>query len=389
MNTHFARIETAIRTGSGGLLLAMVLFVQAFLCQLAKADRLLDLVDIQGIRTNQLIGYGLVVGLEGTGDKSIDFTNQSLKNMLREFGISLTKDVKAKNVAAVSVHADLPAFARPGQKLTITVSSIGDAKSIRGGTLLMTALKGVDREIYAVAQGNVLVGGVSAEGNNGSSVTINHTRVGVIPNGATVERRVETGFAKGPVSMTLKSPSFSTARIIARSINSTLGPGVASAVDAANVQVKAPEDPNQRVTFMALLENMEMEPSLPPARVIFNSRTGTVVMGQNVRVLPAVVSHGNLEITVRETLDTTTGTTFWQGAADKEKLLKDENKTDTYTSDVRIDEKASRAFIIPSSVSLQEIVTAINKVGATPMDLMSILQALESAGALRAELIVM
>lgn len=365
----------------GLLLSALVLPVQA--------DRLLDLVDIQGVRSNQLIGYGLVVGLEGTGDKSIDFTNQSLKNMLREFGISMNRDVKAKNVAAVSVHADLPAFARPGQKLTVTVSSIGDAKSIRGGTLLMTAMKGVDREVYAVAQGNVLVGGVSAEGNNGSSVTINHTRVGVIPSGAIIERRVDTGFATGPVNMSLKNPSFSTARIISRAINGALGPNVALAIDAATVKVRAPEDPGQRVTFMALLENMEVEPALPPARVIFNSRTGTVVMGQNVRVLPAVVSHGNLEITVRETLDTTTGTTFWQGAADREKLLKEQETITNQTSDVHIDEKANRAFIMPASVSLQEIVTAINKVGATPMDLMSILQALEAAGALRAELIIL
>ncbi|KEQ16354.1 flagellar basal body P-ring protein FlgI [Endozoicomonas numazuensis] len=344
----------------------------------ANAERLLDLVDIQGVRSNQLIGYGLVVGLDGTGDSgSTEFTNQSLVNMLREFGITLSKEPSVDNVAAVSVHAELPAFVRPGQKINVTVSSIGDAKSIRGGALLMTSLKGIDGEVYAIAQGNVLVGGASASGASGSRVTINSTSAGIIPNGAIVERTVASGFNHGPIVLNLRERSFSTARTIASTINKVIGPKVASAVNGSTVEVQAPSDSDQRVTYMAMLEDMQVEPSAPPARVIFNSRTGTVVMGQNIRVLPAAVSHGSLVVTVRESTEVSQPNPFGQGTT-----------TAVDKSDVQIEEQKGRTFIMPDSVSLQEIVTAINSVGATPTDLMSILQALKAAGALRAELIV-
>ncbi|WP_062262708.1 flagellar basal body P-ring protein FlgI [Endozoicomonas arenosclerae] len=344
----------------------------------AHAERLLDLVDIQGVRSNQLIGYGLVVGLDGTGDSgSTEFTNQSLVNMLREFGITLSKEPSVDNVAAVSVHAELPAFVRPGQKINVTVSSIGDAKSIRGGALLMTSLKGIDGEVYAIAQGNVLVGGASASGASGSRVTINSTSAGIIPNGAIVERTVASGFNHGPIILNLRERSFSTARTIASTINKVIGPKVASALNGSTVEVRAPQESDQRVTYMAMLEEMQVEPSAPPARVIFNSRTGTVVMGQNIRVLPAAVSHGSLVVTVRESTEVSQPNPFGQGTT-----------TAIDKSDVQIEEQKGRTFIMPDSVSLQEIVTAINSVGATPTDLMSILQALKAAGALRAELIV-
>ena len=335
-------------------------------------------MDIQGVRSNQLIGYGLVVGLDGTGDgKATQFTNQSLVNMLREFGITLSSSPTVKNIAAVSVHATLPAFVQPGQKIDVTVASIGDAKSLRGGSLLMTQLKGIDGEVYAIAQGNLVIGGVSASGANGSSVSINTTSAGIVPNGAIVERSVPSGFNHGPIVLNLREASFSTARSIAATINSTIGPKVATAMNGSSVSVQAPQDPNQRVTYMAMLEDLQVTPSPPPARVIFNSRTGTVVMGQNVRVLPAAVSHGNLVVTVRESVDVSQPNAFGQGETREVK-----------NSDVQVEAQQGNTFIMPDSVSLQEIVTALNNVGATPMDLMSILQALKKAGALRAELIV-
>lgn len=356
-----------------GLMLLMVLFSQA-----VKAERLLDMVDVEGVRSNQLIGYGLVVGLDGTGDSSsTKFTNQSLVNMLREFGITLSEKTSVDNVAAVVVHATLPAFIRPGQKINVTVSSIGDAKSLRGGSLMMTSLKGIDGEVYAIAQGSVLIGGISASGASGSRVAVNSTSAGIIPNGAIVERTVPSGFSDGPVVLNLREVSFSNARTIAATINKVMGPNVATAINGSTVQVRAPVDRNQRVTYMAMLEGMEIEPAAPPARVIFNSRTGTVVMGQNIRVLPAAVSHGNLVVTVRESTEVSQPNAFGQGQTQT-----------TQKSEVLIDEQAGSIFIMPDSVSLQEIVTAVNSVGATPTDLMSILQALKEAGALRAELIV-
>ena len=348
---------------------------------LSRAERLMDIVDVQGVRTNQLLGYGLVVGLDGTGDKTKKghFTSQSLVNMLREFGITLGEsDPALKNVAAVSVSAVLPPFVRPGQEIDVTVSSIGDASSLRGGTLLMTPLKGIDGEVYAVAQGNMVVGGASAGGASGSKVTINTVTVGRVPNGAIVERTVPSSFNSGrEIVLTLKEPGFTNARRIVRKVNEHFGPEVAKAYDGASVVIAAPVDNSQRVTFMSVLERLEISPSPPPARVIFNSRTGTVVMGQNVRVLPAAVSHGSLVVTIQESKNVSQPNAFSSGTTET-----------TDESQVAIEEQQGRMFYVPESVSLQDIVTAINEVGASPTDLMSILQALKESGALRAELVV-
>ena len=348
---------------------------------LVKAERLMDLVDVQGVRTNQLLGYGLVVGLDGSGDKakSGHFTSQSLINMLREFGITLAdSDPSLKNVAAVSVSAVLPPFVRPGQQIDVTVSSIGDASSLKGGTLLMTPLKGIDGEIYAVAQGNLVVGGASAGGLGGSKVTINTVTVGRVPNGAIVERTVASSFNRGEdIILTLKEPGFGNARRIVQKVNEHFGNGVAEAYDGASVIVAAPTDNSQRVTFMSVLEGLEIAPTQPAARVIFNSRTGTVVMGQNVRVMPAAVSHGSLVVTIQETNSVSQPGPFSSGTTQQ-----------VTNSQVAIEEQQGSMFYVPESVSLQDIVTAINGVGASPSDLMSILQALKEAGALRAELVV-
>ncbi|WP_163372209.1 flagellar basal body P-ring protein FlgI [Endozoicomonas acroporae] len=353
----------------------------------AHGRRLLDMVDVEGVRSNQLIGYGLVVGLDGTGDKSA-FTKQSLVNMLREFGLTISAvDVNSKNVAAVTVHATLPAFSRPGQKLDVTVSSIGDAKSLRGGTLLFTPLKGADNQIYAIAQGSLIVGGVSAEGLSGradnpgagSKVQINSTNAGRIPDGALIEKAVQTPFNYGNhLVLNLKEPGFTSARRIVKAINNYFGPGVAAATNGVSIKVSAPVDSSQRVAFMSMLEQINVESASPAARIVFNSRTGTVVMGENVRVRPAAVSHGNLVVRVRQTATASQPRAFAEGGS-TEVIL---------NSDVSLEEEASAIYLVPEGVSLSEVVSAINGVGATPTDLMSILEALKAAGALEAELIV-
>lgn len=370
---------------SGLRWIAFFLMIQ--LSSTASALRLLDMVDVEGVRSNPLIGYGLVVGLDGTGDKS-DFTKQSLVNMLREFGLSTTdNDINSKNIAAVTVHATLPPFARPGQKIDVTVSSIGDAKSLRGGTLLLTPLKGADNQVYAIAQGSLIVGGVSAEGltgraedpNPGSRIQINSTNAGRIPGGALVERIVNNSFNHGNgLVLNLKEPSFTNARRIVTAINDYFGPDVANADNGVSIRVSAPKDSSQRVSFMAMLEGIEVATASPAARVIFNSRTGTVVMGENVRVRSAAVSHGNLVVQVRQTATASQPGPFAEGG-ETEVLL---------NSDVAIEEQDAAIYMVPAGVTLQEVVSAINGVGATPTDLMSILEALKAAGALEAELIV-
>lgn len=342
-----------------------------------KAERLLDIVDIQGVRNNPLIGYGLVVGLNGTGDKSTSFTDQSLKNLLREFGISQSDEaLKSKNVAAVSIHATLTPFVRPGQRIDISVSSLGDAKSLSGGTLLMSSLKGIDGEVYAIAQGELVIGGAGASGL-GASVIINTLTVGRIPNGAIVERGVPSNFiANREIVLNLRDPGFSTARRIVQEINHKFGSDVARARDSASIAIAAPPGSSERVTFMAVLENLAIEVATPPARVIFNSRTGTVVIGQNVTVLPAAVSHGSLIVTIKEGGDVS------QPEADS--LGETVVIPDT---EVTIEQQGAM-FMLPEKASLQDIISAINSVGASPSDLMSILQALKQAGVLRAELIV-
>src|SRR5690554_3489176 len=271
----------------------------------AQAERLKDLASIQGVRTNQLIGYGLVVGLNGSGDQTTQtpFTVQTFNNMLSQFGIKVPPggNVQLKNVAAVSVHAELPAFARPGQTIDITVSSIGNAKSLRGGSLLMTPLKGIDGNVYAIAQGNLVVGGFDAGGADGSRITVNIPSAGRIPSGATVERAVPSGFNQGDyLTLNLNRPDFTTAKNIVDALNDMLGPQVAQAMDAGSIRVSAPADPTQRVDYLSMVENLQIEQGTAAARVVINSRTGTIVIGQDVRVQPAAVTHGGLTVTISE-----------------------------------------------------------------------------------------
>lgn len=268
----------------------------------AHAERVKDMASVAGVRSNQLVGYGLVVGLDGTGDQTSQtpFTVQSIKNMLNQFGITVPPNVnpQLKNVAAVSVSATLPPFAKPGQTIDVTVSSIGNAKSLRGGSLLMAPLRGADGQVYAIAQGNLVVGGLTAGGNDGSKVTVNIPSVGRVPNGATVERTVDNPFmASDSVVLNLRAADFTTANRLAESINKTMGEGTAQPLDATSVRVNAPRDAAQRVAYVSMLENLEVEPGEAPARVIVNSRTGTVVIGSHVRVMPAAVAHGSLTVT--------------------------------------------------------------------------------------------
>lgn len=348
----------------------------------AQAERIKDLTSIAGVRSNQLVGYGLVVGLEGSGDQTSQapFTVQSMKNFLQQFGVTVPDNVnpQLKNVAAVSLHAELPAFAKPGQSIDVTVSSIGNAQSLRGGSLLMAPLRGADGEIYALAQGNVIVSGFGASGRDGSRVSVNITSAGRIPNGATVERAVPSGFSELPaVLLNLHSPDFTTANRVAEAVNQLLGAGSANALDAVSIRVAAPMDPAQRISFVSVLENIDVEPGAAPARVIVNSRTGTVVIGAHVRVMPAAVSHGSLTVTITETAGVSQPNPFGGG----DSVVVDR-------SDIEIVEEADRMFLFQPGVTLNEIVTAVNKVGAAPGDLVAILEALKQAGSLRAELIV-
>ena len=365
---------------AGYVMLGCVLTALMVLSVPAKAERIKDISSISGVRTNQLIGYGLVVGLDGTGDKA-PFTNQTFRNMMSEFGITIPagEDPKLKNVAAVSVTAELPPFSKPGQKVDITVSSIGNAKSLRGGSLLFTPLKGADGNVYAVGQGNLVVGGFGADGNDGSSITVNVPSVGRIPNGATVERTVPTNFARGDsLIFNLDRPDFTTAKAMVDQINGTMGPGTAEALDATSVRVSAPRDTSQRVSYLSLIENMEVVTGKERAKVIINSRTGTIVMGQNVMIEPVAVTHGNLVVTITEDFQVAQPNALAGG--------------DTVVvpeTNINIDNGGdNRMFKFGPGVSLDSIVKAVNEVGAAPGDLMAILEAMKQAGALKAELIV-
>ena len=350
----------------------------------AHAERVKDIASVAGVRTNQLVGYGLVVGLDGTGDQTSQapFTIQSIRNMLAKFGVTIPDNVKPqlKNVAAVVVHADLPPFTKAGQTIDITVASIGNAGSLRGGSLLMTPMRGIDGEVYAIAQGAMAVSGFGANGKDGSRISLNVPSSGRIPNGATVEREVQTNFAKTPtVMLNLNSPDFTTAARLAEGINTKLGEGTAEAVDAVSVRVAAPVDANQRIAYVSTLETIEIEPGEAPARVIVNSRTGTVVIGSHVRVTEAAVAHGSLSVTITERQDVSQPNPFSRGG---ETVV-----TPRSTIEIQAPEQA-RMFVFNAGVNLDEIVRAVNQVGAAPGDLVAILEALKEAGALRAELIV-
>jgi flagellar P-ring protein precursor FlgI len=357
--------------------------ILACFCNMAAAERIKDLTHLQGVRDNQLVGYGLVVGLDGTGDQTSQtpFTVQSLKNMLLQFGIVLPPGVnpQLKNVAAVAVHAKLPAFAKMGQTIDITVSSIGNSKSLRGGTLLMTPMKGADGNVYAMAQGDLLVSGLNAAGSDGSSITVNVPSVGSIPNGAIVERLVKNPFLEGDyITLNLNRADFTTANRLAEAINETVGTGIAQPMDSVSIRVSAPREPAQRVAFASLVENIAFDPGEAAAKVVVNSRTGTVVIGARVRILPAAVAHGTLVVTVTENTQVSQPGAFSRRG----------DTAITAQSDVDIAMKDNRMFMIDSGVTLQDVVNAVNRVGATPADLVAILQALKQAGSLRAELVV-
>lgn len=346
----------------------------------ALAERLGNIVDIQGVRGNQLVGYSLVVGLDGTGDKNqVKFTSQSVTNMLRQFGVQMPAkiDPKVKNVAAVAISATLPPMYARGQTIDITVSSIGDAKSLRGGTLLLTQLRGADGEVYALAQGNVVVGGYKAEGDSGSSITINTPTVGRVPGGASVEREIPTDFqANSQVILNLKRPSFKTANNVALAINQAFG-NIATAQSATNVMVQAPEQPGPRVAFMSSLEDLQINAGRQQPRVVFNARTGTIVIGEGVIVRPAAVSHGNLTVTIQESPQVSQPEPFSQGRT-----------VVTPNSSMNVKHDRGQMVLLPQGTNLRTIVNTLNSLGASPDDTMAILQALSEAGAMDAELVV-
>jgi len=348
----------------------------------AHADRIKDLASVQGQRGNALVGYGLVVGLSGTGDQTSQapFTVQSLKATLQQLGVTIPPNVnpQLKNVAAVALHAELPAFGKPGQKIDVTVSSIANAGSLRGGALLMAPLRGADGEVYALAQGNLVVGGLGVDGKDGSRITINIPSDGRIPGGATLERAAPTAWSEAPeVRLNLNQADATTAARLAEAVNARMGEGTAQALDPITVAVRAPADPALRTGYLSELENIEVNPGEAPARIIINSRTGTVVISQQVRVRPAAVAHGSLSVTISERTVVSQPNAFSQGQT-----------VATPLSNIGIDQGSGRMFKFEAGVSLDEIVRAVNQVGAAPGDLVAILEALKEAGALRAELIV-
>ena len=351
-------------------------------CGAARAERIKDLVSIQGVRSNQLIGYGLVVGLDGSGDQTTQtpFTVQSVINMLTQLGVSLPAgtSLQLKNVAAVMVTAALPAFARPGQAIDVTVSSMGNAKSLRGGTLLMTPLKGGDGQVYAVAQGNILVGGVGASSAGGAtSIQVNHLSVGRISAGATVERGVPTALGQGEhINLELNITDFSTTRRIVDAINGRFTPGTAVAVDGRLIQVRAPAFADERVTFLSQIESLEVTPAQTSAKVIVNARTGSIVMNQAVMVEACAVAHGNLTVVVSSEPVISQPSPF----STRGQTVQAER------AQIEIRSDKGGLTMVRHSVSLGDVVRSLNAIGATPQDLLAILQAMKAAGALRADL---
>ncbi|MCC5792467.1 MAG: flagellar basal body P-ring protein FlgI [Legionellaceae bacterium] len=348
---------------------------------LLQADRIKDVATLAGVRTNQLVGYGLVVGLDGTGDRAgTKFTEQSFGNMLTQLGINIPPGTKlnSKNIAAVMISSNLSTFMKTGQTIDVNVSSIGDAKSLRGGTLLMAPLKGADGKVYAIAQGNLTVSGLGVTGQDGSSVTVNVPSGARIPNGATVERDIPNPFYFSDVlTYNLHTPDFTTARRMTDAINETMGPGTARALDAASVKVSAPKKMAHRVDYVSVLENIEFDPADAPAKIIINSRTGTVIINKQVRVKEAAVSHGNLVVTVTENPLISQPNAFAGGRT-----------VVTPQTQINVEEQGDRAFVFPAGASLRDIVNAINAVGAAPGDIIAILDALKQAGAINATLVV-
>ena len=354
-----------------------------------QAERVKDISSIGGVRTNQLVGYGIVVGLAGSGDGGAGITLQSMQTMVARFGIvTEVEDLNASNAAAVMVTADLKPFMKPGQTIDITVSTLVGAQSLKGGTLLMTPLLGADGETYALAQGNLVVGGLGASGEDGSSLTVNVPTVGRIPKGATVERVVPSNFLTSKnIMVNLHQGDFSTANSLADAVNDIFGKDVALAIDANSIRVTAPIDPSQRVSFVSLLESIEVQTAEPPARVIVNSRTGTIVISGQVMVKPAAVSQGSLAIRIDENVGSIPGAALVSNG-DQVVSLPTGQVAENQESEIEIIEEASKSFIIDEGVNLSTLVDSIRQVGATTSDLVAILEALREAGALSAELII-
>jgi flagellar P-ring protein FlgI len=363
------------------LRLALAALLATLVAVPAQADRVKDLGTFQGIRTNQLTGYGVVVGLPGTGDDNLEYTVQSMKAVASRFGLQLPPSANPglKNAAVVIVTADLPPFAKPGQKLDITVSAMGKAKSLRGGTLILTPLLGADSQIYAMAQGNLAVGGLGAEGADGSKIVVNIPSSGRIPEGATVERAVDTGFAEAPsLTYNLARADFTTAQNVANAINARYGIGTARAVDAVSVTVAAPAGADTRARLMSAIENLDVTAAEAPAKVIVNARTGTVVINSAVRVSPAAVTHGKLTVRIEENQRVSQPAPLSRGQTAVEQK-----------STVGIEEEKRPMFLLDPGPKLADVVKAVNAIGASPADLVAILEALKEAGSLKAELVIL
>ncbi|WP_311266755.1 flagellar basal body P-ring protein FlgI [Sphingobium sp. WCS2017Hpa-17] len=362
-------------------LLRLLLPIFALVAVPAHAERIKDLGTFQGVRPNQLTGYGIVVGLAGTGDDSIQYATEGMKGVVSRFGLTLPSNVNPalKNAAAVLVTADLPAFAKPGQRLDVTVSALGKAKSLRGGTLIMTPLRGADNEIYGMAQGNLAVGGLGVTGADGSQVSVNVPSAGRIPGGATVERAVATGFDTAPtLTFNLAEADLTTALRVADGINKMFGDRRARATDAVSVSIDATPGAEDRILMMGMIENIEVAPADAPAKVIVNARTGTVVINGAVKIHPAAVAHGKLTVSVNESPRIVQPAPFSQGQTALEP-----------SSAISIDQEKKPMINFKGGASLADIVKAVNAIGASPADMVAILEALKQAGAMKAELVVL
>jgi flagellar P-ring protein precursor FlgI len=377
--THWNHLANTFRLRRlGGLFVAVALAVAP---GAHGAQRIKEVAAIEGVRSNQLTGFGLVIGLDGTGDQTtqMPYTTQGLKNYMEQLGLTLTAasltQLQMKNVAAVLVTTQLPAFARPGQLLDINVSSLGNAKSLKGGTLIATPLKGADGEVYAMAQGNLIVAGAGASAG-GSKVQVNHLSAGRIPDGAQVERAVPTSLQEGgTINLSLNASDFQTARKVAQAVNNRFGSGVAQALDGRTVQVKAPTNPNDRVSFIADMEELPVDSSVAAAKIIINSRTGSIVMNQAVTLGACAIAHGNLSVSVSSS-----------PVVSQPNALSNGQTVVGEKANIEIKQDAGKLIQLPQAAQLTDVVKALNSLGATPQDLLAILQAIKSAGALNAEL---